>query len=257
MAHKTSIMFTAIAFAGIVGCGGSDQNTQPQTPPPPPQTTGAMEPAPAPVTPTMGTGDTSTMGNPSATSPGMNNQGGLATNGSTNGSAMGSGSGASSGMASGGTGDTSSTFTDEQITAVTNAANTGEVDQAKEAVKKAKSGKVKTFAQHMITDHGAAFKQQTDIEKKANITPQDNDTSRQIQSDGRTILSQIQGATGADFDRQYIDAQVKEHQSVLDALDNKLIPAAKNADLKSFLQKTRDKVADHLKMAKDIQSSLK
>ena len=254
MAYKTSIMFTAIAFAGIVGCGGSDQNTQPQTPPPPPQTTGAMEPA-APVTPTMGTGDTSTMGNPSATSTGMNNQGGLATNGSTTGSAMGSGSGASS--ASGGTGDTSSTLTDDQIAAVTNAANTGEVDQAKEAVKKAKSGKVKTFAQHMITDHGAAFKAQTDIERKANINPQDNDTSRQIQSDGRTILSQIQAATGADFDRQYIDAQVKEHQSVLDALDNKLIPAAKNPDLKSFLQKQRDKVADHLKMAKDIQGSLK
>ena len=126
-----------------------------------------------------------------------------------------------------------------------------------EIMKKTKNGKIRTFAQHMITDHGANFKAQTEIEKKFNITPKDNEVSRQVQSEGKSILTGLQSATGADADRQYIDAQVREHQTVLDTLDNKLIPNAKNGDLKAFLQKTRDKVADHLKMAKDVQSSLK
>jgi putative membrane protein len=148
-------------------------------------------------------------------------------------------------------------MTDEQIAAVTNAANTGEVDQAKEAVKKARSAKVKQFAQHMVTDHGAAFKQQNDILKKANLTASDNPTSQQLQSDGKQVMAKLQSATGADFDRQYMDAQVKQHQQVLETLDNKLIPDAKNAELKSYLQTIRGKVADHLKSAQDILAGLK
>jgi putative membrane protein len=53
-----------------------------------------------------------------------------------------------------------------------------------------------------------------------------------------------------------MDAQVDEHQKVLATLDDKLIPQAQNADLKSLLEKVRAKVASHLKMAQDVQASL-
>jgi len=249
--QKASFTFTALAIAGLVGCGGSDQNTQPQTPPSQSSpsttdttmTTGAQTPGATGSsygqTPTPSPADKTSTTNPSATTPGTSP---IAT----------------TPPPSSGTDTSNQALSDEQIAAVTNAANTGEVDQAKEAIKKAKNGRVKTFAQHMVTDHGAAFKQQTDLEKKGNITPQDNELSRQVQNDGKTFLSQLQSAPGGnDFDKQYMDIQVREHQQVLDSLDNKLIPNAKNADLKSYLQKVRDKVADHLKQAKDIQASLK
>jgi putative membrane protein len=265
--EKTSII-AVIALTGLIGCGGSDQNTPPQTPASATtdttMTTGASTQGTSTAAPStqdtsgmsgtsgatgQGTGQQGTWGNPGQGQGSLGTAGGMGGTGAPSSGAGGVG---------GATSDTSSALTDAQIAAVTNAANTAEVDQGKEAVKKAKNGKVKTFAQHMIADHGAAFKQQTDVERTANITPIDNEMSRQVLSDGKTILSQLQSAPGgADFDKQYMDAQVREHQQVLDTLDNKLIPNAKNGDLKAFLQKIRDKVADHLKQAKDIQGSLK
>lgn len=53
-----------------------------------------------------------------------------------------------------------------------------------------------------------------------------------------------------------IDAQVKAHQEVLDAFDNKLIPSARDASLKANLQQVRPMVAAHLKDAQDIQKAL-
>ena len=142
---------------------------------------------------------------------------------------------------------------------VTAAAQGGmaEVQMATLAQTNARSPRVKSFANEMIKDHGAAYKQQNEILKKASLTASDNPVAQQITSDGKQVLSTLSGATGADFDRQYMDAQVKQHQQVLDSLDNKLIPGAKNAELKAHLQTIRTKVAHHLKMAQDIQGSLK
>jgi predicted outer membrane protein len=41
--------------------------------------------------------------------------------------------------------------------------------------------------------------------------------------------------SGAAFDRQYIDAEVKYHEAVIDGLEITLIPSAQNADLKQLL----------------------
>jgi len=260
MAHseKASLVLSALVIAGLVGCGGSDQNTQPQTPASTDttMTTGAQTP---------GTPAPSEQGQYGAANPSTYNQSGAekaapsqSPSQTSTGTWGANPSANPSGAAAGTAPDTSSNaITDDQIAAVTSNANSGEVDQAKEITKKTKNGKVRTFAQHMITDHGANYKAQLELEKKFNITPKENEISRQVQSDGKTILTSLQAATGADADKQYIEAQIREHQTLLDTLDNKLIPNAKNGDLKAFLQKTRDKVADHLKMAKDVQATLK
>src|SRR5205823_979184 len=117
--------------------------------------------------------------------------------------------------------------------------------------------RVKKFAQMMIADHGAAIAKQDDIVKKNKITPSDNATSQQLQSDVQSTMSSLKSATGGDFDHAYIDAQVKQHQTVLDTIDNKLLPNVKNADLKATIQGIRPKVEAHLKEAQDIQKSLK
>jgi putative membrane protein len=247
--HKWSYStFTALALAGLVGCGGSDTNTPPQTPQATntdtTQTTGASG-----TTGAMGASTTSTATDMSGTPSG-------ATPGSA-GSSMGSAGSTTPAPDTTPAPKADAPLSDEQIAAVTNAANTGEVDQAKEAVKKAKNAKVKTFANEMIKDHGEAYKKQNEILKKASMTAADNAVAQQVTSDGKQVMSTLSAATGADFDKQYMDAQVKEHQQVLDSLDNKLIPNAKNAELKAFLQTIRTKVAHHLKMAQDIQGSLK
>jgi putative membrane protein len=147
-------------------------------------------------------------------------------------------------------------LTDGDIAAITNAANQGEIDQAKLALKKAKSPKVKKFAQMMIDHHTAAMNDTTKLVTTAKITPSSNTMSSQIGTDGASALSSLQGDTGSDFDKAYIDLQVNEHQQVLTTIDQKLIPAAQNPDLKAALVAFEPKVADHLKKAQALQTEM-
>lgn len=202
-----------------------------------------------------GTGNTAMGGGATATGTGTTDT----ANGGNGGSGVGSMSaGSSSGSSgSGSSGASTTTLSDDQIVAITAAANKGEVDEAKLAQQKAKDPRVKKFAAQMVTDHGGAITKQDALVKKNKITPNENSVSQQLQSDVQSTMTSLQSATGGDFDHAYIDAQVKQHQQVLDTIDQKLLPQVKNADLKAMLDQIRPKIEHHLKMAQDIQSSLK
>jgi putative membrane protein len=60
---------------------------------------------------------------------------------------------------------------------------------------------------------------------------------------------------GADFDRDYIAAQIQEHQAALDLIDSILLVQVKNPELKAAIEAFRPKVEHHLNEAKAIQSS--
>jgi len=49
---------------------------------------------------------------------------------------------------------------------------------------------------------------------------------------------------------------VKEHQAVLDMIDQKLLPNAQDAEVKMFLTEVRGKVAMHLQHAQALQSKM-
>lgn len=147
-------------------------------------------------------------------------------------------------------------LTDEQIVSIATTANDGEVQLAKLALTKAKHAKVKQFATHMQMDHMAALKKEQAMITSKKLSPSENSTATQLKSDAQSTMDSLKTMTGADFDKAYMDSQVKMHQQVLDLIDNKMIPAAKDADLKAELQAIRPKIAEHLKMASDIQAAL-
>jgi putative membrane protein len=124
------------------------------------------------------------------------------------------------------------------------------------AKQKGSAKSVKDFAQTMINDHSAVNKQAVALATKLKVTPEDNDVSRSLKSAGDASTSNLQGKSGGDFDKAYIDNEVTFHQNALDAIDKTLIPSAQNAELKSLLEKTRPAVAAHLARAKDIQTTL-
>jgi putative membrane protein len=153
-------------------------------------------------------------------------------------------------------GSPSSPLSDDQILHVLHTANTGEIEQARMAQKQAKNARVKQFAAMMIKDHSQADKNGNDVAKKTNTSPTANDVSRNLEKDAKQMTSAMSDQKGSDFDRSYIDAQVKEHQAVLDLIDKQLLPDAKSAEVKSTLQALRPKIEGHLKEAKDIQKAL-
>lgn len=147
-------------------------------------------------------------------------------------------------------------LSDEQIAAINSAANRGEVDQAKLASEKSKNPKIKKFAAMMTAHHADANTKATDMLRKAHITPEESVTSTQMTTESSKLVESLKPMSGPEFDRAYIDAQVKEHTAILDTLDTKMIPVVKNADLKSELTAMRAKIDGHLKEAQAIQKSL-
>jgi len=144
-------------------------------------------------------------------------------------------------------------FTDEQIIGVLITANNGEIEQARLAQTKAKDARVKRYAGMIITDHTAANAKTGTVARMHKIAPADSNLRVQIAGDSSTIMDMLRAHSGSDFDRVYIDAQVKEHRQVLDTIDNRLMPNAKNPDLKALIVEIRPKIEGHLRDAQSLE----
>jgi putative membrane protein len=143
-----------------------------------------------------------------------------------------------------------------QIALITELANTAEIEQGKLAEGKAKSPKVKKFASMMVKHHGEAKADQAKLYKELNLTPTQSQEANALKTSADQILGTLRGADGAAFDVAYMNAQVDEHQKVLDAIDRQLLPAATDEKLIEGLKEMRETVASHLKDAKAIQAEL-
>jgi len=144
----------------------------------------------------------------------------------------------------------SAAFDDGQILQITHAANVGEIDQARMAQTKAQDPRVKAFAEMMIRYHGDADAKGREIGQKEGLTMTASSASMSIEKDGKEVLFAISSQTSKGFDKAYMDAQIKEHQSLLDLLDQTLITSARSPSLRAHLQSVRQTVDAHLKEAR-------
>jgi putative membrane protein len=147
-------------------------------------------------------------------------------------------------------------LTDPEIADIVVAANQVDVEAGELAKSKATNPEVREFAERMITDHTAVNQQATELVTRLGVTPEESPTSQQLRQAGEQNRQALQGKSGAEFDRAYIDNEVAYHQQVLDAIDDTLIPNAENPELKALLEQTRPAVAAHLEHAKELQASL-
>ncbi|HYQ46495.1 MAG TPA: DUF4142 domain-containing protein [Polyangiaceae bacterium] len=142
-------------------------------------------------------------------------------------------------------------LSDAQIAAVTDAANSAEIAQAKVAQAKSKDAAVKSFAAMMITHHGEAKQKQAKLKLKT----EESGVSTAMQADAGATLNALNSDTGKDFDKTYIAAQVSGHQKVLDTINDQLLPNVKDERLKAYLEEIKPTVEQHLKRAKQLQES--
>jgi putative membrane protein len=147
--------------------------------------------------------------------------------------------------------------TDPQIAAIVVTANQVDIDAGKVAQSKSSNAEVKAFGKQMVTDHTGVNKQATDLVTKLGVKPEDNPTAQSLKSGGADNVKKLSGLSGAAFDKAYVEHEVAYHQQVLDAVDQTLIPNAKNAELKALLVKVRPAFVAHLEHAKHLQASLK
>ena len=96
-------------------------------------------------------------------------------------------------------------------------------------------------------------KQATALVAKLKITPEENTLSKSLRSDGKINLDRLSKLNGKPFDKSYIYQEVVFHKQLIDIIDDKLLPAAQNEELKALLVKVRPTVASHLEKAQKLQ----
>jgi putative membrane protein len=126
-------------------------------------------------------------------------------------------------------------LTDPQIAHIAYTAGQLDIQAAEQALQKTKNKDVIAFAQNMERDHKAVNDQALALLKKLGVTPEDNDTSKALTKQAADKRAALAKLTGAAFDKAYIDNEVTYHKTVNAALQNTLIPAASNQELKDLL----------------------
>ena len=149
------------------------------------------------------------------------------------------------------------TLNDAQIVSVLHTANMGEVSHAQIAMQKSMHADVKAFAQKMITEHTANDQKTTAWAASAGISPQNNDVSIKLKKESDDMVMTLNKADAKDFDKTYIDGQIKVHKLVLKTIEDKLLPNAQSPDLRNHLVATRAAVAGHVAQAEMIKQMMK
>jgi putative membrane protein len=148
-------------------------------------------------------------------------------------------------------------LTDANVAAVLSVADSGEIRPSQAAQQQAQNAQVKEYAQMMVTEHGMLEDSLRALTGRLGVTPAPNALSQQLRTQADSAMQALQGQTGANFDRAYMQWMVASHQATLTAIDSQLMPAIQNAEMRTAVQQqVRPRVEQHLQRAQQIQSSL-
>jgi len=205
---------------------------------------------------TNGSGGSGATGATSSNGSGQTGQASTSASGTSSSSSSGSGTGSSTGS-SASTGSTmAEMLNDSQIAQVASTANTGEIQEAQAVMPRLTNANVKAFANRMITDHSASNQMLTQLMASESLSRQASNLSKMLMTETQNDIQQLSDAPNTEVDFEYIDMQVKDHQAVLDIIDQVLLPNAQNAALKQFLITTRATVSEHLSLSLQIRNQL-
>jgi len=118
-----------------------------------------------------------------------------------------------------------------------------EVKLGELAKTKAQNQEVKTFADRMVTDHTKANDELKSLATKKGVTlPTD------LASEDQKTYDELSKLSGAEFDKAYMDAMVKDHDQDVGEFQ-KQAKAAKDKDVRDFATQTLPTLKSHKSMA--------
>ena len=152
------------------------------------------------------------------------------------------------------TGAPSGPLNDAQILGVLKVANESEVAAGQLAVQKAMAPEVRDFAQDMVQDHLVAGQQ---VDQTATAAPpSESEMASTMLREANAQIESLNAQTGTEFDRAYVESQVKMHQDLLDAIVAELLPKAQSTAVRQLLESMRGKVGEHLEEARELKQQV-
>lgn len=125
-----------------------------------------------------------------------------------------------------------------------------EVQLGKLAAEKAGSPDVKAFGQQMVDDHSKANDQLKSVAGQENMS-----LPATLDSKDQALYTKLQGMSGADFDKMYVKAMVKDHQEDVKEFQ-KEADKGKDPQIKNFASQTLPVLQQHLSKIQSIQANM-
>ena len=126
-----------------------------------------------------------------------------------------------------------------------------EVELGRLAQERASNPQVREFAGMMVTEHRKAGDQLKEIASRHNV-----EMTAETRDEHHDLRERLSKLSGAEFDREYIDAMVDDHEKAVKDVEDQA-EDAENAALKQWASSTLPNLRQHLERAKQIQSNLR
>ena len=127
----------------------------------------------------------------------------------------------------------------------------GEIDLARLAKEQASSRDVKSYADMIEDDHTGALKDLQKLMNKSGV----NESTQSKPVEGQEKLAMLQKMSGAEFDREFMNTMVSDHQKTLDDLRS-AVTTVQNSDLKGYINDLTAKVQKHLEKGQDLVTKM-
>jgi putative membrane protein len=128
-------------------------------------------------------------------------------------------------------------------------AGMAEVRLSQLAQEKAQDEQVRSFAERMVEDHTAANEQLMSLAESAGMTP-----PTEMDQQHQTMHEQLSQLSGEEFDRQYMQGQVQDHETAVELYSTEASQPSGPVD--QLAEQLLPTLQEHLEMAQQISQSM-
>ena len=144
-------------------------------------------------------------------------------------------------------------LSDGQIAEILTTVDSGEIEQAQVALKRATNPEIRAFATHMVEQHTASRNARSQLASQTGLRPAGSPKAKELESVSAQAIERLNMAEDANFDITYLDGQIEQHAAVLKLIEDQLVPAVNDPALRDHLNEARAMVQQHLDQARQIQ----
>jgi len=139
---------------------------------------------------------------------------------------------------------------DKKFLATAAQSDVNEIKLSQLAEQKATNPAVKAFAKKMVAEHTKMSNSMKPFAESWGLTPPTD-----LDDDHKQEYSKLNGLSGADFDKEYIDQMVTDHTKALDLFTHEAKDTT-DAKFRAAVLKAKTMIAAHKNMAYDLKKKL-
>jgi putative membrane protein len=144
------------------------------------------------------------------------------------------------------------TMSNSEIFGVLDTINHSEIDAGNLAREKATAPEVRLFASRMVSEHQRMMEDMNELVQRMDVQPQKPALAFTLNDTHQGMMEELRDKSGSDFDKAYIEYQVKMHEQAVDLVKN-AADEVDNFSLKKHLREARPELYSHLDSAQSIQ----